>query len=195
MPPQELQPINVQLVNDSKLYLDYTIYNIGGGGVGKVDIWYTRDKKALLIRPGDRFYVVAHGRLRGWAPVTRIGLPPHDDWTHWAICRRGGAVFILPDCVRETFTPSTGEGGHDGTDGRGMRYVEWVFDPDPADATYVAAYGFLMREADGTLHCDMDRHEEGLFARAAWLEWLREGGFDPSTSLDPFNRDVFVGRR
>jgi trans-aconitate methyltransferase len=115
--------------------------------------------------------------------------------TAYRHCRPGGAVFLLPDYVRETFTPSTDEGGHDGTDGRGLRYVEWVFDPEPADSIYVAAYGFLMREADGTLHCDMDRQEEGLFPRAAWLDWLREAGLEPSTSRDPFNRDVFVGRK
>lgn len=53
--------------------------------------WYTRDRKAGLIRPGDRFYVVAWGRLRGWAPVTRLnadGAPEHG----WVICRRGDAV-------------------------------------------------------------------------------------------------------
>jgi hypothetical protein len=38
--------------------------------------------------PGDRLYVVAHGRLRGWAPVTRLAATDHG----WAICRRGGAV-------------------------------------------------------------------------------------------------------
>lgn len=51
--------------------------------------WYTADRAARLIHPGDRFYVVAHGRLRGWAPVTRL------DTFHsssFAICRKGGAV-------------------------------------------------------------------------------------------------------
>jgi SAM-dependent methyltransferase len=115
--------------------------------------------------------------------------------TAYRHCAPGGAVFILPDHVRETFEPSDDHGGHDAPDGRGMRWVEWVWDPDPQDTTYVAAYSFLMREADGTLHVDSDRHEEGLFPRAAWLEWLREAGFEASTSLDPFNRDVFVGRR
>lgn len=47
--------------------------------------WYTQHASMLrLIRPGDRFYVVAWGRLRGWAPVTRV--------THSFIGRQGGAV-------------------------------------------------------------------------------------------------------
>jgi hypothetical protein len=41
------------------------------------------------IGPGDRLYIVAHGRLRGYAPVT--ALKKTDDG-RWAICREGGAV-------------------------------------------------------------------------------------------------------
>jgi hypothetical protein len=52
------------------------------------------------IDPGDRLYVVARGRLRGWAPVTRLailGIKPREvPWGHdvqrWEICRRGDAV-------------------------------------------------------------------------------------------------------
>ena len=34
--------------------------------------WCTRDRKAISTEYGDRFYVVAHGKLRGWAPVIRV---------------------------------------------------------------------------------------------------------------------------
>lgn len=34
--------------------------------------WYTRSAAALLARPGDRFYVVAYGKLRGYAPILRV---------------------------------------------------------------------------------------------------------------------------
>lgn len=42
------------------------------------------------IGPGDRLYVVAHGRLRGFAPVTHL----IETDTGWAIIRRGGAVAV-----------------------------------------------------------------------------------------------------
>jgi hypothetical protein len=42
------------------------------------------------IAPGERLYIVAWGRLRGYAPVTRLA--PTD--RGWAICRRGGAVAV-----------------------------------------------------------------------------------------------------
>lgn len=55
--------------------------------------WYTRHRKAALIKPGDRFYVVAWGRLRGWAPVTRIERTEGG----WIVCRRGDAVACTID--------------------------------------------------------------------------------------------------
>jgi len=51
--------------------------------------WFTRDRKAPSIQPGDRFYVVAHGKLRGWAPVIRVDAFRDGSW---GIVRRGGAV-------------------------------------------------------------------------------------------------------
>ncbi len=51
--------------------------------------WYTAHFRAAMIAPGNRFYVVAHGLLRGWAPVTRVG---RDADGGYVICRRGGAV-------------------------------------------------------------------------------------------------------
>jgi hypothetical protein len=50
--------------------------------------WYTRHSLAGGARPGDRFYVAAHGRLRGWAPIVRVV----SDGRGWVICRKGDAV-------------------------------------------------------------------------------------------------------
>ncbi len=64
--------------------------------------WYTRAPLAETIKPGDRFYVVAHGKLRGYAFVTRVQGPEnHQDQSGWIICRRGDAVactvpFAIP---------------------------------------------------------------------------------------------------
>lgn len=51
--------------------------------------WYTRDPMALQTVPGDRFYVVSWGRLRGYAPVTRV---QNNGQGAFVICRRGGGV-------------------------------------------------------------------------------------------------------
>jgi SAM-dependent methyltransferase len=64
-------------------------------------------------------------------------------------CRPGGAVIVVPDCVRETFQPETETGGHDGPDGRGLRYLQWTWDPNPRDDTFDVAWAFLLRQSDG----------------------------------------------
>jgi hypothetical protein len=51
--------------------------------------WYTGDPLAGVISPGDRFYVVAHGQLRGYAIVTELRKTGSG---RFIIIRRGGAV-------------------------------------------------------------------------------------------------------
>jgi SAM-dependent methyltransferase len=110
-------------------------------------------------------------------------------------CRPGGGVVLVPDCVKETFEPTTEHGGQDGVDGRALRYLEWTWDPDAADDTAEMALAFLLREADGQLRQVLDRHQFGLFRRDAWLGWLRLAGCVVTSRMDPWGRDVFVGRR
>jgi len=110
-------------------------------------------------------------------------------------CRPGGTVVVLPDFVRETFTPGMGDGGEDAPDGRGFRYLEWRWDPDPSDDTYLVDYAFMMREASGEVHVEHDRHVEGLFARAQWLAWFAAAGLDAISEIDPWGRDAFVANR
>ena len=90
----------------------------------------------------------------------------------------GGVALLTPDYIRENFEPETSHGGHDGADGRALRYLEWVWDPEPTDSTYIADYIFALREPDGAVSTVQDRHTEGLFSRAEWLEVLREVGFE-----------------
>lgn len=45
------------------------------------------------IEPGERLYIVAHGMLRGYAPITRVARAE----AQWVICRRGGAVAVTID--------------------------------------------------------------------------------------------------
>jgi SAM-dependent methyltransferase len=110
-------------------------------------------------------------------------------------CRPGGTVIVLPDHVRETFAPSVDHGGHDAPDGRGLRYLEWIWDPDPRDCTYIADYAFLLRAADGSVTVAHDRHIEGLFARADWHRWFEDAGIPARSESDPFGRVIFIGVR
>lgn len=58
--------------------------------------WQTRHAAIGQIDPGDRFYVVAHGRLRGYAIVTSVGVSFNDS-DYGAIVREGGAIACTID--------------------------------------------------------------------------------------------------
>ncbi len=113
-------------------------------------------------------------------------------------CRPGGAALFAPDYVKETFRPGSDGGGHDG-EGRALRYLEWMWDPDPDDTTYTVDYAYLLRDVDGSVRVEHDRHIEGLFPRSEWLRLLSEVGFSPRVvpfdlSDDPTRTyEAFVG--
>jgi hypothetical protein len=111
--------------------------------------------------------------------------------TAFVHCRPDGAAVFVPDFVRENFRPGTQHGGHDGGR-RAMRYLEWTFDPDPSDTTYLVDFAYILHEEDGAVRVEHDRHVCGLFARADWLRLLREVGFQPKSLLDQYGREVFV---
>ncbi len=110
-------------------------------------------------------------------------------------CRPGGVLLIAPDHVLENYKASTEHGGEDGADGSGLRYLMWCWDPDPADQLYDTAFAFLLRDADGQVHIHREHHQEGLFPRADWLDWLQQAGFDMRVVHDPWDRDLFLGTR
>jgi SAM-dependent methyltransferase len=120
--------------------------------------------------------------------------------TAFVHCRPGGVALFCPDHVRENFQPSTEHGGEDG-DGRALRYLAWVWDPDPTDTTYITDYVYVMRDRRGQVETVYDRHLEGLFSRREWLQWLREAGFEPAvvpfehSELEPGSHEVFLCRR
>jgi SAM-dependent methyltransferase len=115
-------------------------------------------------------------------------------------CRPGGAALFSPDFTRETFTPATTHGGHDG-DGRAMRYLAWIWDPDPADTTYTVEFAYLFHEDGQPTRSAHERHVQGLFGRQDWLRLLAETGFQPAirpfqhSDLPPDSVFVFVGSK
>jgi SAM-dependent methyltransferase len=121
--------------------------------------------------------------------------------TAYAHCRPGGAVLFAPDFVRESFRPSTDHGGEDGPT-RSLRYLEWTWDPDPGDDTYLVDFACLLKEPNGEVRAEHDRHVEGLFSRSDWLRLVTEAGFEKArvvplelSGLDPCTHEVFVATR
>ena len=112
-------------------------------------------------------------------------------------CKPGGAGLFMPDVLRETFVSLTTHGGHDSKnrDGRSIRYIEWTFDPDPADTTYTVDFAYLLREGDSPVRVVHDTHTFGMFGREVWLSLLRDVGFEPRVVADPWGREVFINKK
>lgn len=117
-----------------------------------------------------------------------------------AHCRPGGAALFVPDRTLENFTAYTTSGGHDG-DRRSLRYLEWAGEPDEGGTSYVVDFAYMLREIDGSVRVEHDRHYYGVFPRASWLRLLADAGFQPralpweagGSPQDP--QEVFVGVR
>jgi SAM-dependent methyltransferase len=114
--------------------------------------------------------------------------------------RPGGVALFVPDCVRETFRPVTDSGGHD-REARGLRYLEWTWDPDPEDTTFVSDFAYLLRDEDGSVSSISERHVVGLFPRETWLGLLSRAGFAARRvgidldDMEPGSYEGFLGLR
>jgi SAM-dependent methyltransferase len=120
--------------------------------------------------------------------------------TAYVHCRPGGVAVFVPDQTREIYTDEVDHGGSDGADGRAVRFLDWTWDPDPADTWIATEYAFALRHADGVVEVVHETHRTGLFSRAEWLRLLTAAGFEAEhvvedTSEDRPRRDVFIGRR
>jgi SAM-dependent methyltransferase len=113
--------------------------------------------------------------------------------TAFVHCRPGGAALFCPDFARENFEASTECGGND-LGKRGMRYLEWVHEPLEGESCYEVDYLLVMREEDGETRVVRDRHKEGVFSLAEWMEVLRQVGF-AGRVLENDGRFCLVGEK
>ncbi len=117
--------------------------------------------------------------------------------TAFSHTRPGGAAIFAPDYVRETFRDIAQVHGADEGQ-RGLRCLEWTWDPDPDDDTYAVEYSFLLRDG-AEMRSVHDRHLEGLFSRDTWFEVLSQVGFLVDTVARPLGNgevdEIFLCRR
>lgn len=137
------------------------------------DVVFVHDAIEYLVTPDDRARAIA---------------------TIWAHTRPGGVALVLPDGTAETFAEGVEEGGHDGADGRGMRWLAWTFDPDPADTTYEVHFACLLRDG-AAVRVVHDRHVHPLVPAHEWDALFAQAGFERLTAptLDPDVHGTQVG--
>jgi SAM-dependent methyltransferase len=113
--------------------------------------------------------------------------------------RPGGAVVLTPDATTEMFKPGTEHGGHDGEDGRSLRYLEWTHPVTPGSSSYDVDYVIALRTPGEPFEIVHDTHTLGVFPSATWRRLLDEAGLavvDVKVA-NPFahEQEVFAARR
>ena len=114
--------------------------------------------------------------------------------------RPGGVVVLTPDVTRETLRAGTETGGHDGDDGRSLRYLMWTHEPDSSASTYEEDFAVVLREQGEPTRVVHDHHVLGVFPEATWRSLVEQAGLalvDISGIEDPNAGEhaVFVGRK
>ncbi|HEY6112716.1 MAG TPA: class I SAM-dependent methyltransferase [Gaiellaceae bacterium] len=113
--------------------------------------------------------------------------------------RPGGVVILTPDATTEIFKPKTDHGGHDGDDGRSLRYLEWTHAPEPGTSTYVTDYAIVARGPGDVLRLVHDHHTLGLFPESTWKRLIADVGLElVDTGVEnPYELEqaAFVSRR
>ena len=119
--------------------------------------------------------------------------------TAFAHTRPGGVALFVPDCTRETFEAGTDHGGHDGDDGRALRYLEWTHAPDAGDTSFVVDYVVLLVEPGPSPRCPRPPRQRPLPRAHLALPPRGCGLTARLVPGDPTDEDaaqpVFVGRR
>jgi len=150
------------------------------------------------VRLGRTFDAVfVHDAVAYMTSEADLGLAVETAFVH---CRPGGVAVFVPDDTAETFEAASHCGGSDDVNGRGARYLDWTWDPDPADTWTVTEYAFLLRDVDGSVRVVHETHRTGLFGREVWLRLLADAGFAPHAVIEETTenrtpRELFVGDR
>lgn len=88
----------------------------------------------------------------------------------------GGLLLMSPDYFRDTFvSPQVYHVTRRNADCE-LTYVEYVYDPDPADTSVDIIMTLFIRRTEG-LEIEHDRHVLSLFSRSDWLRLLAKSGF------------------
>jgi SAM-dependent methyltransferase len=149
------------------------------------------------LRLGRRFdAVLAHDALMYMTTEADLASAIRTAAEH---LRPGGVAVLVPDTTRDAFDALTSHGGHDGDDGRSLRYLEWWSDPDPDNSTYDVDFVVALREPGQPFRIVHDHHVCGVFSEATWRRLIRGAGLElvDVDVPDPHfgEHAVFVARR
>ncbi len=94
--------------------------------------------------------------------------------------RPGGVLIMCPDWFREYFPDGFVSHRTRRRGDTSLTYIEYVYDPDPADTTVQTIMFFVIRDG-GEVRVEQDTHTLGVFEKQTWLALTEEAGFTVET--------------
>ena len=103
--------------------------------------------------------------------------------------RQGGVLIMAPDWFTETYPGTRLEAGIRRDVSPEFASIEYDHDPDPTDSTLESVFVYIIKDADGSVRVEEDRHITGIFPIGTWLGLMEQAGFRAKRLPYPVHED------
>lgn len=103
--------------------------------------------------------------------------------------RDGGVLIMAPDWFTETYPGSQLDAGIRKDVTPEFASIEYDHDPDPNDDTVESVFIYIIKNPDGSVRVEEDRHITGIFSIQTWLGLMEQAGFRAKRLPYPVHND------
>ena len=103
--------------------------------------------------------------------------------------RAGGVLIMAPDWYAETYPGTKLEAGIRRDVTPEFASIEYDHDPDPSDSTLESVFIYIIKNEDGSVRVEEDRHITGIFSIHTWLSLMEQAGFRAKRLPYPVHED------
>ena len=103
--------------------------------------------------------------------------------------RDRGVLIMAPDWYSETYPGTKLDAGIRRDVAPEFASIEYDHDPDPSDNTLESVFIYIIKNADGSVSVEEDRHITGIFSIHTWLDLMEQSGFRAKRLPYPVHED------
>ena len=101
----------------------------------------------------------------------------------------GGVLIMAPDWFTETYPGTRLDAGIRRDVSPEFASIEYDHDPDPEDSIVESVFIYIIKNTDGSVRVEEDRHMTGMFSISTWLNLMEETGFNAKRLPYPVRDD------
>ena len=103
--------------------------------------------------------------------------------------RDGGILIMAPDWFSETYPGTQLNAGIRRDITPEFASIEYDHDPDPSDNTVESVFIYIIKNSDGSVNVEEDRHITGMFSIQTWTCLMEQAGFRVKRMPYPVHED------